>query len=175
MIRIHRGRRPEIAEDAYVDCEATVIGEVTIGARSSVWPNATLRGDVHFIRIGEESNVQDGAVLHGMKGLHPTIVGDRCTIGHNATVHGCTLEDDVLVGMGAVILNGARIGAGSMVAAGALVLEGVEVPPGTLVAGVPAKARKTLGAEDLAGIRKYAAGYVEYSREYREDDGVERG
>lgn len=171
MIRTHQGRRPIIAADAYVDRAATVIGEVTLGARSSIWPNATVRGDVHFIRIGSESNIQDGAVLHGMKNAHPTIIGDRCTIGHNATVHGCTLEDDVLVGMGAVILNGAHIGAGSIVAAGALVLEGVQVPPGTLVAGVPAKPRKTLGPEDLAAIRKYAAGYVQYSREYLEDDG----
>ncbi|MFC6646230.1 gamma carbonic anhydrase family protein [Granulicella cerasi] len=173
MIRTHRGRRPQIAPDAYVDRAATVIGEVRLGARSSVWPNAVLRGDVHFIEVGEESNIQDGAVLHGMKDLHPTVVGKRCTIGHNATVHGCTLEDDVLVGMGAVILNGAKIGAGSIVAAGALVLEGVEVPPASLVAGVPAKIRKALGEEDLAGIRKYAEKYVEYSREYMEDDGFE--
>ncbi|MDE1155766.1 MAG: gamma carbonic anhydrase family protein [Acidobacteriaceae bacterium] len=171
MLRCHRGRWPQIAPDAYIDRSAQVIGEVSVGARSSVWMNATLRGDVHFIRIGEESNVQDGAVLHGMKGMHPTIVGNRVTIGHNATVHGCTLEDEVLIGMGATILNGAHIGTGAIVAAGALVLEGMVVPPRTLVAGVPARVRRELAEEDVAGILKYAAGYVAYSREYLEDDG----
>jgi carbonic anhydrase/acetyltransferase-like protein (isoleucine patch superfamily) len=133
--------------------------------------NAVLRGDVHSITVGPETNIQDGAVLHGMKGLHPVILGARCTVGHNATVHGCTLEDDVLVGMGATILNGAHIGAGSIVAAGARVPEGMIVPPGSLVAGLPAKIRRALTADDLASIRRFAASYVEYAREYMADDG----
>ena len=169
MIRSHRGRSPELGENVYVDPSAQVIGAVRLGPRSSVWMNAVLRGDVHSITVGAESNVQDGAVLHGMKGLHPVVVGDRCTIGHNATVHGCTLEDDVLVGMGATVLNGARIGAGSIVAAGSLVTEGTAVPPCSLVMGVPGRVRRTLGPEDLAGIRRHAANYVEYAREYAED------
>lgn len=171
MIREHRGRRPQVDPTAYVDFSAQLIGQVTLGPRSSVWMNAVIRGDVHFITIGTESNIQDGAVLHGMKDLHPVVVGDRCTIGHNATVHGCTLEDDVLVGMGATIMNGARIGHGSIVAAGALVPEGMQVPPGCLVAGLPAKPRRQLTEEDLASIRQFAARYVAYSQEYRAEGG----
>ena len=166
MIRPHRGRSPSFAGGVYVDPSAQVIGAVSLGPRSSVWMNAVLRGDVHTITVGEESNIQDGAVLHGMKDLHPVVVGNRVTIGHNATVHGCTVEDDVLIGMGATVLNGARIGAGSIVAAGALVPEGTQVPPGSLVAGVPARGRRSLGPEDLASIRRYASNYVQYAREY---------
>jgi len=171
LLRSHRGRHPSLASGVYVDRSAQVIGAVSLANRSSVWPNATLRGDVHTITVGEESNIQDGAVLHGMKGLHPVVVGNRCTIGHNATVHGCTLQDDVLVGMGATILNGAVIGAGSIVAAGALVPEGMIVPPNSLVAGLPAKLRRQLTPDDLAAIRTYASNYVEYASEYLADDG----
>lgn len=171
MLRSHLGRHPQVSADVYIDRSAQVIGQVTLGARSSVWMNAVLRGDVHSITVGEETNIQDGAVLHGMKGLYPVVLGARCTVGHNATVHGCTLEDDVLIGMGATVLNGAHIGAGSIVAAGALVPEGMTVPPNSLVAGVPARLRRSLTADDLAGIRRYAANYVEYAREYLADDG----
>jgi carbonic anhydrase/acetyltransferase-like protein (isoleucine patch superfamily) len=171
MLRTHLGRSPLLAADVYVDRSAQVIGQVTLGARSSVWMNAVLRGDVHSITVGEETNIQDGAVLHGMKGLHPVVLGARCTIGHNATVHGCTLEDDVLIGMGTTILNGAHIGAGSIVAAGALVPEKMIVPPNSLVAGVPAKFRRTLTEDDLAGNRRYASNYIAYAKEYLADDG----
>ena len=167
MIRPHRHRWPALGRDVYVDPSAQVIGQVSLGDRASVWMNAVLRGDVHSITVGEESNIQDGAVLHGMKDLHPVVVGARCTIGHNATVHGCTLEDDVLVGMGATILNGARIGRESIVAAGALVPEGMQVPPRSLVAGLPGRVHRELTDEDVASIRRYAANYLEYSREYR--------
>jgi carbonic anhydrase/acetyltransferase-like protein (isoleucine patch superfamily) len=166
MIRVHRGRWPVVGEGVYVDASAQVIGEVQLGAQSSIWMNAVLRGDVNSIRIGGRSNVQDGAVLHGMKGMYPVVVGDGCTIGHNATVHGCVLEDDVLVGMGAVILNGAVIGAGSIVAAGALVPERMIVPARSLVRGVPAKVKRELTDEEVAGNHAYAARYVEYAREY---------
>lgn len=171
MIRNHRGRTPQLGQDVYVDRSAQVIGEVTLGDRASVWPNATVRGDVHFITIGAETNIQDGAVLHGMKNLHPVVIGERCTIGHNATVHGCTLENEVLIGMGATVLNGAHIGAGSIVAAGALVPEGMVIAPGSLVAGLPAKVRRSLETKDLEAIRRYAANYVEYAQEYLADDG----
>lgn len=171
MLRSHLGRHPVLAADVYVDRSAQVIGQVSLGPRCSVWMNAVLRGDVHSITVGEETNIQDGAVLHGMKGLHPVVLGARCTIGHNATVHGCTLEDDVLIGMGATVLNGAVIGAGSIVAAGALVPEKMIVPPNSLVAGVPAKLRRTLTAEDLAANRLYASRYIEYARDYIADDG----
>ncbi len=151
---------------AYVDVSAQLVGDVTVGAHSSVWLNAVLRGDVHTIRVGERTNIQDGAVLHGMKGLYPVLIGNGCTIGHNATVHGCVLEDDVLVGMGAVVLNGAVIGRGSIVAAGAVIPEKMVVPPGSLVAGVPGKVRRACTEADLASIQHYAASYVEYMKAY---------
>jgi carbonic anhydrase/acetyltransferase-like protein (isoleucine patch superfamily) len=169
MLRAFQGRLPVLPASAYVDVSAQVLGDVTLGEQSSVWMNAVLRGDVHSIRIGTRSNVQDCAVLHGMKGLYPVIVGDGCTIGHNATVHGCVLEDDVLVGMGAIVLNGAHIGAGSILAAGTVIPERMTVPPGSLVAGVPGKVRRPIMAEDLVSIRQYAQNYVEYTRMYLAD------
>ena len=144
MIRPFCGVHPQVPASAFVDVSAQIIGDVILGERASVWMNAVLRGDVHHIRIGAESNVQDGAVLHGMKGRYPVVIGDRCTIGHNATVHGCVLDDEVLVGMGAVVLNGAHIGTGWIVAAGAVIPEGNDLPPRTLVAGVPGKVRREL-------------------------------
>jgi carbonic anhydrase/acetyltransferase-like protein (isoleucine patch superfamily) len=166
MIRSFRTIHPRIPDTCYVDISAQVLGDVTLGDHSSVWMNAVLRGDVHSIHIGSRSNIQDCAVLHGMKGLHSVVVGNGCTVGHNATVHGCTLEDDVLVGMGAIILNGAHIGAGSIIAAGALVPEGTIIPPGSLVAGIPGRIRRTLNAADLAAIRQYANNYLEYTKTY---------
>lgn len=166
MLRSFRGILPQVPASAYVDLSAQILGDVQLGEQSSVWMNAVLRGDVHSIRIGSRSNVQDNAVLHGQRGVWPVTVGDGCTVGHGAIVHGCVLEDDVLVGMGAVILNGARIGAGSIIAAGAVVIEGQQVPPGSLVTGVPGRVRRTLGNTDLDLIRSYAQNYVEYNAIY---------
>jgi carbonic anhydrase/acetyltransferase-like protein (isoleucine patch superfamily) len=168
MIRPFRGIWPVVAAGVYIDASAQVIGDVELGAESSVWMNAVVRGDVHSIRIGARSNVQDCAVLHGMRGLHPVLVGEMCTIGHNATVHGCVLEDEVLVGMGATVLNGAHIGSGSIIAAGAVIPEGMQVPPRSLVAGVPGRIRRTLGEPDLELIRLYASNYLDYTRTYLE-------
>lgn len=167
MIRPFRGMMPKLADGAYVDVSAQLIGDVTLGERTSVWMHAVLRGDVNAIRIGACTNVQDGAVLHGQRDTHPVIVGDRVTIGHNATVHGCTVEDDVLIGIGAVVLNGARIGTGSIIAAGAVVPERTLVPPHTLWAGVPATQRRVLGDESLAFIRKFASDYLDYAKAFR--------
>jgi carbonic anhydrase/acetyltransferase-like protein (isoleucine patch superfamily) len=128
--------------------------------------NAVLRGDVHSIRIGAKSNVQDCAVLHGQRNAYPVIVGDWVTIGHNATVHGCVVEDAVLIGMGVTVLNGCRIGEGSIVAAGAVVPEGTIVPPRTLWAGVPAKLRRELSDKDHAMILEYAHNYLDYTKIY---------
>ena len=168
MVRSFAGIRPSIPANAYIDLSAQVLGDVTLGEQASVWMNAVLRGDVHAIRIGARSNVQDGAVLHGMRGRFSVSVGAGCTIGHNATVHGCVLEDDVLVGMGAIVLNGARIGKESIVAAGTVVTEGLQVPPRSLIAGVPGRVRRTLLEADVELIRTYAADYVEYTRAYLE-------
>ncbi len=166
MIRSFGGRRPVLAEGVYVDPSAQVIGDVELGPQSSVWMNAVLRGDVHSIRIGARSNVQDCAVLHGMRHLYPVVVGEMCTIGHGAVVHGCVLEDEVLVGMGAIVLNGARIGAGSILAAGAVIPERMQIPSHSLVAGVPGRIRRSLLEEDLQLIRSYAANYLDYTKTY---------
>jgi carbonic anhydrase/acetyltransferase-like protein (isoleucine patch superfamily) len=169
MIRSYQGRLPQVSASCYVDLSAQVIGDVALGERSSVWMNAVLRGDVNAIRVGSNSNVQDCAVLHGQRNTYPVIVGDWVTIGHNATVHGCVVEDEVLIGMGATILNGCRIGSGSIVAAGAVVPEGTVVPPRTLWAGVPAKLRRELGSQDRALILEYAQNYLDYTEIYLSD------
>jgi carbonic anhydrase/acetyltransferase-like protein (isoleucine patch superfamily) len=166
MIRSYQGRLPQLSASCYVDPSAQVIGDVTLGERSSVWMNAVLRGDVNSIRVGANSNVQDCAVLHGQRSLYPVIVGDWVTIGHNATVHGCVVEDAVLIGMGCTILNGCRIGEGSIIAAGTVVPEETVVPPRTLWAGVPAKLRRELDDKDHALILEYAQNYLDYTEIY---------
>jgi carbonic anhydrase/acetyltransferase-like protein (isoleucine patch superfamily) len=166
MLRPFRGITPTVPATCYVDPSAQVLGDVVLGDHASIWMNAVVRGDVHSIRIGNGSNIQDCAVLHGMRNLYPVHIGNGCTIGHNATVHGCTLEDDVLVGMGAIILNGAHIGQGSIIAAGALIPEGTQIPPRSLVAGLPGKVRRPTTDEDLALIRHYASNYLDYTRTY---------
>jgi gamma-carbonic anhydrase len=171
MIRSHRGRMPQIAESAYIDPQAVVIGDVTIGEFSSVWPCTVIRGDVHWIRIGKRTNIQDGCVLHVMKDTHPLILGDAVTIGHGVVLHGCAIESRVLIGMGSVLLNGAHVGEGSIIAAGTLVPEGTVVPPGSLFMGHPGKFRRTLTPEDLASIDAYAARYVEYMETYKAEVG----
>jgi carbonic anhydrase/acetyltransferase-like protein (isoleucine patch superfamily) len=166
MLRSYQGIRPTVPASAYVDVSAQVIGDVVLGENASIWMNAVVRGDVNSIRIGAGSNVQDCAVLHGMRNLYPVIVGERCTIGHNATVHGCVLEDDVLIGIGAVVLNDAHIGAGSIIAAGALIPEHTIIPPRSMVTGVPGKIRREVTDEDLALVRMYARNYLDYTQVY---------
>ena len=171
MIRSYQGVRPTVPASCYIDPSAQLIGDVQLGERSSVWMNAVLRGDVNSIRIGANSNVQDCAVLHGMRHVYPVHVGDWVTIGHNATVHGCVVEDACLIGMGAVILNGAHIGEGSIIAAGAIIPEKTVIPPNSLVAGVPGKVRRTLGDEDRKMILMYAQNYLDYTAIYLKETG----
>ncbi len=166
MLRPFQGVLPTLAPSCYVDVSAQVIGDVVVGEQSSIWMNAVVRGDVNSIRIGARSNIQDCAVLHGMRGLYPVLVGEMVTVGHNATVHGCVIEDAVLIGMGATILNGARIGEGSIIAAGAVIPEGMTVAPRSLVAGVPGKVRRTLGDADRELILQYARNYIDYTGIY---------
>ncbi len=166
MVRSYQGKSPVIPESCYVDASAQIIGDVTLGERSSVWMNAVVRGDVHHIRVGSNSNVQDCAVLHGMRYKFPVIVGDWVTIGHNATVHGCVVEDACLIGMGVVILNNARIGEGSIIAAGAVIPENTIVPPRTLWVGVPGKDRRQLTDADRELILQYAKNYLDYTAIY---------
>ena len=171
MIRSYQGKTPVVPASCYVDVSAQLIGDVELGEHASVWMNAVLRGDVNSIRLGARSNVQDCAVLHGMRYVYPVIVGEMVTIGHNATVHGCVLEDEVLVGIGATILNNARVGEGSIIAAGAVVPEQMVIPPNSLVVGVPAKVKKTLGDEDRKMILKYAQNYLDYTAIYLKEMG----
>jgi gamma-carbonic anhydrase len=169
MIRQYKGILPKVEQSAYIDPSAQVIGDVNIGARSSVWCNATLRGDVNRIVLGEETNIQDNSVLHGELDMYPVILGDRVTVGHMVTLHGCVVEDDCLIGIGAVVLNGARVGRGSVVAAGALVPEGMQIPPESLVMGMPAKIKRPVNEEEKARFRENAQRYVRYRQEYRDE------
>lgn len=171
MIRAYRGVLPKIADSAYIDASAQVIGNVTVGERASVWPNVTARGDVNSIHIGDDSNVQDNSVLHCDAGLFPLYIGDRVTVGHLAMLHGCTIEDDCLIGIGAVVLNGAKIGRGSVIAAGAVVPEGAEVPPDSMVMGVPAKVKRPLTPDERQRFRLNAMHYVEAARIYKNEAG----
>ena len=166
MLRSYRGRLPKVHPTAYVDTSAQVVGDVEIGADSSIWLNAVVRGDVNIIRIGERSNVQDGTIVHVMHDTHPTHIGNDVTIGHAAIVHGCTVGPRVLVGMGAILLNGVVVGEDSVVAAGTLLPEGAVVPPRSLVMGSPGKVRRSLTEAEVAEILEYARRYVTYKREY---------
>jgi carbonic anhydrase/acetyltransferase-like protein (isoleucine patch superfamily) len=169
LVRSYRGRWPQIAASAYIDATAVVIGDVTIGEHSSIWPGVVIRGDVHWIRIGSRSNIQDGSVLHVMTDLYPLSIGDGVTVGHAAILHGCTIESRVLIGMGAVLLNNVRVGSGSIVAAGTLVTEDTVVPPGSLFMGHPGKFRRALTPQDLEEIDGYSARYVEHAETYRSE------
>ncbi|MGW1214245.1 gamma carbonic anhydrase family protein [Streptomyces sp. NPDC002499] len=161
------GREPRIDETAFVAPTASVIGDVTLGAGASVWYGAVLRGDVERISVGARANIQDNCTLHADPGF-PVSVGERVSVGHNAVVHGATVEDDCLIGMGATVLNGAVIGAGSLVAAQALVPQGMQVPPGSLVAGVPAKVRRELTVEEREGLTLNGTLYAELAKSHNE-------
>ena len=166
MLRVYRGQWHRVAPTAFVDRSAQVIGDVEIGDESSVWMNVVIRGDVHRIRIGARTNIQDGTIVHVMRDTHPTTLGDEVTVGHAAVLHGCTLHDRVLVGMGAVILNGAVVESDSIIAAGALVVEGARIPARSLVMGRPAAVKRALTDQEVASIRDYAARYVKYRLDY---------
>ncbi|MEV5505477.1 gamma carbonic anhydrase family protein [Streptomyces orinoci] len=161
------GGQPRLDPGAFTAPTSVVLGEVTLAAGASVWYQAVLRADGGPIVIGADSNIQDNCTVHVDPGF-PVTVGERVTVGHNAVLHGCTVEDEVLVGMGATVLNGARIGAGSLIAAQALVPQGMQVPPGSLVAGVPAKVRRELTTEEREHIKANAAAYVRLARAHRE-------
>jgi len=166
VLRPYRGTSPRVHPTAFVDESAQVIGDVEIGEESSVWMCAVLRGDVHWIKVGRRSNIQDGSVVHAMTRTHPTSIGDNVTIGHAAVVHGCTIEQQCLIGMGAILMNGAHIGAGSIVAAGTLVVEGMKVPAKSLVMGSPGKVKRLLTQAEIAEIQLYADRYVGYRLDY---------
>ncbi|MCX5080271.1 gamma carbonic anhydrase family protein [Streptomyces sp. NPDC001939] len=160
------GKDPVLDQEAFAAPTSVVIGEVTLHAGASVWYGAVLRADCGPIVLGADSNIQDNCTVHVDPGF-PVTVGERVSVGHNAVLHGCTVEDDCLVGMGATVLNGAVIGAGSLVAAQALVPQGMQVPPGSLVAGVPAKVKRPLTDEERAGITLNGTLYVELAKAHR--------
>jgi len=173
MILTLAGRTPRIAASAYIAPSADVIGEVEIGEHSSVWFQCVLRGDIEPIRVGANSNLQDGTMVHTMKGS-PVVVGDWVTVGHRAVLHGCTIENHCLVGMGAVLLNNVRVGEGSIIAAGAVVVEDTVIPPRSLYVGVPAQFRRELAETEQAFIDMHASHYLEYKDEYLAEAGRRR-
>ena len=164
LIKSVNGKSPVIPDDCFVAENATIVGDVTIGEQCSVWFNAVIRGDVHFIRIGNKVNIQDGAVIHCTYQKHPTKIGNNVSIGHNAIVHGCVVEDNVLIGMGAIVMDNCVIKSNSIIAAGAVVTQNTVVESGSIYAGVPAKKVKEISESDFAGeIERISNNYVMYS------------
>jgi carbonic anhydrase/acetyltransferase-like protein (isoleucine patch superfamily) len=166
MIRSYKGIPPIIPASCFVDESAQIIGDVVLGEHASVWMNAVLRGDVHSIRLGAHSNIQDCSVLHGMKEQYGVFIGEYVTVGHSVTLHGCTVGDRCLIGMGSIILNGAVIGEGSIIAAGTLILEKAVVEPGSLWMGSPGQFRRKLVERDAESIMRYANNYLGYKDSY---------
>lgn len=169
MIRSFQGITPTIPASCFVEDTAVVIGDVVMGESCSVWFNAVIRGDVHYIRLGSRTNVQDLCLLHVTHDTHPLIIGNDVTIGHHVVLHGCTIQDRVLVGMGAIIMDGAVIGEDSVVGAGALVTERTIMPPKSLILGSPAKVKRPVTEKELAWIRESAENYVKYAEQYMGD------
>lgn len=169
MIRTYQGTKPSIPKSAFVEETAVVVGDVVLGEDASVWFHAVVRGDVHYIRIGSRTNVQDLCVLHVTRDTHPLVIGHDVTIGHHVVLHGCTVRDRVLIGMGAIIMDGVEIGEDSIVGAGALITEGTIIPPKSLILGSPARVKRPVTDEELAWIKESATNYVRYAREYMTD------
>lgn len=169
IIKPVRGIHPQIPDDCFIAENATIVGEVTMGSKCSVWFNAVIRGDVHFIKLGDKVNVQDGAVIHATYEKSPTTIGNNVSIGHNAIVHGCTIEDNVLIGMGSIVMDDCIIESNSIIAAGAVVTKNTIVASGSIYAGVPAKKVKDISMELISGeIDRIAHNYVKYSSWFKE-------
>jgi len=167
MIRPFRGVHPQIHPAAYVDPSAQVIGDVHLGEEASIWCNCTVRGDIHYIRIGDRSNLQDNCVMHVQNGTHPAILEEEVTVGHSVTLHGCYVESGSLIGIGSILLDDVRIGSTSLVAAASVVTPGTIVPPRSLVMGFPARVKRPLTDEEVANLAMFWQNYVNYTREYR--------
>ncbi len=164
----YEGKRPSIDQSVFLADGVRIVGDVTIGTDSSVWYNTVIRGDIHYVRIGRGTNIQDLSVLHVTHETHPLEVGDQVTVGHKATLHGCTLRDRCLIGMGAIILDGALVEEQAMVAAGAVVPPGMKVPSGSLVAGVPARVIRELTEDELAEFVASSGRYIRYARKHKQ-------
>ena len=169
LIKSVNGKHPQISEDCFVAENATIVGEVSIGKECSIWFNAVLRGDVHFIKLGDKVNVQDGAVIHATYQKSPTTIGNNVSIGHNAIVHGCTIKDNVLIGMGSIVMDDCVIESNSIIAAGAVVTKNTIVESGSIYAGTPAKKIKDISSELVSGeINRIADNYVKYSSWFKD-------
>lgn len=169
MIKAVRGKMPKIGDDCFIAENATIVGEVIMGDQCSVWFNAVLRGDVHFIKMGNKVNVQDGAVIHCTYKKSPTTIGNNVSIGHNAIVHGCTIQDNVLIGMGSIVMDDCVVESNSIIAAGAVVTKGTHIPSGSIFAGMPAKKIKDISPELTEGeINRIAEAYITYSGWFKE-------
>lgn len=169
IIKSVRGKHPQISEDCYIAENATIVGDVQMGKECSVWFNAVIRGDVHYIKMGDKVNVQDGAVIHATYQKSPTTIGNNVSIGHNALVHGCTIHDNVLVGMGSIIMDDCIVESNSIIAAGAVVTKNTHIESGSIYAGVPAKKVKDISKELISGeIDRIANNYVKYSGWFKE-------
>lgn len=167
MLHAFKGVLPKLGHGVFLVDSSEVIGDVIIGAQSSLWFNVVVRGDVNFIRIGARTNVQDGSVIHVTHKQHPTVIGDDVTIGHNVTLHGCRIGNRCLIGMGAVIMDGVEIADDVLIAAGSLVTPGSSIPAGTLYAGAPARFKRTLTAAEILDLKQSAANYLHYVKGYR--------
>lgn len=168
IIRELNGHIPQFGEDCYLAENAVVVGDVVMGDQCSIWYNAVIRGDVHYIRMGNKVNIQDGAVVHCTYQKHPTNIGNNVSVGHNAIVHGCTIEDNVLVGMGAIVMDDCVVESNTIIAAGAVVTQGTRVEAGSIYAGIPAKKVKDISQELISGeIERIATNYVKYSGWYK--------
>ena len=169
IIKPVKGKHPKISEDCYIAENATIVGEVSIGTQCSVWFNAVVRGDVHYIKIGNKVNIQDGAVIHATYKKSPTTIGNNVSIGHNAIVHGCTIHDNVLIGMGSIVMDDCVIESNSIIAAGAIVTKNTRVESGSIYAGVPEKKIKNISQEMISGeIDRIADSYINYSSLFKE-------
>jgi len=169
IIKPVKGKHPKISEDCYIAENATIVGEVSIGTQCSVWFNAVVRGDVHYIKIGNKVNIQDGAIIHATYKKSPTTIGNNVSIGHNAIVHGCTIHDNVLIGMGSIVMDDCVIESNSIIAAGAIVTKNTRVESGSIYAGVPAKKIKNISQEMISGeIDRIADSYINYSSWFKE-------
>jgi carbonic anhydrase/acetyltransferase-like protein (isoleucine patch superfamily) len=166
IVRSFMGKSPVVGDDVFLADNAVLVGDVEVGARSSIWFGAVLRGDVFHIRIGAETSIQDNSVIHVTHGRNATLVGSRVTVGHSVTLHGCAIGDECIIGMGSTILDNAEIGARCIVGAGALVTPGSRIPPGTLAVGAPARPKRDLTKEELEWIQFSAVHYVELARKY---------
>jgi len=169
IIKPVKGKHPQISEDCYIAENATIVGEVSIGTQCSVWFNAVIRGDVLYIKIGNKVNIQDGAVIHATYKKSPTTIGNNVSIGHNAIVHGCTIHDNVLIGMGSIVMDDCVIESNSIIAAGAIVTKNTRVESGSIYAGIPAKKIKNISQEMISGeIDRIANSYINYSSWFKE-------